>query len=146
MTTSTITGQDFAARMDRLGVTQNFLSLYVGLSQSEISKIVGGIRPQGESHRKISDALRELEVAATYFYPMKPSFEDVNAVKAWLRSPALPNLFNLLTNAQLARLNASELTAVNAISRENERLEGEAVVIREQTQKSWLEFFETVNQ
>jgi transcriptional regulator with XRE-family HTH domain len=137
------TEQDFAARMDKLGVTQSFLAQYVGLSQSEVSKIVGGIRPQDSQRTKqIDEALQELEGVAVFFAPMKPAFEDADAVKAWLRSPVLPNLFKLLTDAQLLQLNASELTAVNAVSSENERLEAEIAALQEKTRNeftAWME-------
>jgi hypothetical protein len=133
---------DFAARMERLGVVQQFLADYTGLSQSEVSKIVGGIRSQGEGHRKINDALHELEQVAAVFSPMKPAFEDANAVKAWRIRPDLPNLFRLLTDAQLQQLNASELTVVNARFAECERLEDETAAINEKSRNDWLGYFE----
>src|SRR5580692_4465338 len=80
MTTATPTiGQDFAARIEALGISQEFLAQYVGLSQSEISKLISGVRPQGEGHRKINDALRDLENVVECFRPMKPLFDDADA-------------------------------------------------------------------
>jgi transcriptional regulator with XRE-family HTH domain len=145
MTIAPTTEQDFAVRMENLGVTQEFLARYVGLSQSEVSKLVSGVRPQGEGHRKINDALQELENVVEFFKPMKPLFDDADAVKEWLRSPSLPNLFALLSHAQLLQLNASELTAVNAISLDCERLEEEIAAIQEKTRKEFLAWLENPN-
>ena len=128
--------------MESLGVTQEFLARYVGLSQSEVSKLVSGVRPQGEGHRKINDALQELESVAEFFKPMKPMFDDADAVKKWLSSPSLPNLFSLLTDAQLLQLNVSELTAMNIISADCERMEAEIAALQEKTQKEFIAWLE----
>lgn len=145
MTISQTTEQDFAARMESLGVTQEFLARYVGLSQSEVSKLVSGVRPQGEGHRKISDALRELETVAECFKPMKPLFDDADAVKNWLSSPNLPNLFALLSPAQLLKATSQELTSLNASYTESERLEGEISAVQEKSRQEWIKFLEEVS-
>jgi transcriptional regulator with XRE-family HTH domain len=143
MTTATPTiGQDFAARIEALGISQEFLAQYVGLSQSEISKLISGVRPQGEGHRKINDALRDLENVVECFRPMKPLFDDADAVKEWLCSPSLPNLFKLLTDAQLKQLSAQELTTVNAMYAEGERLEAEIATLQEETRKKFIDWLE----
>jgi transcriptional regulator with XRE-family HTH domain len=143
MTITPTTEQDFAARMECLGVTQEFLARYVGLSQSEVSKLISGVRPQGEGHRKINDALQELEAIAACFAPMKPAFENADAVREWLRSPTLPNLFKLLTDAQLQYLDAAWLTSVSAISSDCERLEAEIAASHQQARDAWLEFLQS---
>jgi transcriptional regulator with XRE-family HTH domain len=142
MTITPTTEQDFAARMESLAVTQEFLARYVGLSQSEVSKLVSGVRPQGEGHRKINDALRDLESVVECFRPMKPLFDDADAVKEWLRCPSLPTLFKLLSDAQLKQLNAQELTSLNAIYAEGERLEAEIAAIQEETRKRFIAWME----
>jgi transcriptional regulator with XRE-family HTH domain len=82
MTIAPTTEQYFAERMERLGLTQCFLAEYVGLSQGAISKAVNGLTDSQRT--KINDALRELEGIAKFFKPMKPAFDDGDAVKAWL--------------------------------------------------------------
>lgn len=136
----TTTEQDFAARMENLGVTQSFLAEYVGLSQSAISKAVNELTDSQRT--KISDALRELESVASFFAPMKPLFEDADAVKQWLRSPVLPNLFKLLTDAQLLQLKASELTVVNELSAQGEAIEERIAALEEKTRKEFLAWLE----
>lgn len=125
---------DFAARIDRLGATQEFVGRFVGLSQSEVSRLVSGVRLPGDGHRKLDAGLRELENVAEFFLPMKPMFDDPDAVKEWLRSPSLPNLFKLLTDAQLAQLKTSELTAVNALFSKGDRLEEEIARTQERSE------------
>jgi transcriptional regulator with XRE-family HTH domain len=144
MTVTANQNQNFAARMKTIGVTQEFLADYIGVSQSEISKRVCGIRPQGEGHREIDRALQDLEGIAACFSPLKPLFDDVAAVKEWLVRPALPILFRLLSDVQLPQINASVLTSLNAMSRENERLEAEIELSQEETQSLWLEFLQEV--
>jgi transcriptional regulator with XRE-family HTH domain len=139
---SPIFAKDFAARMSRLGITQEFLARYVGLSQSEISKILSGVRSQSFCAPQINDALRELEDVAECFHPMKPLFDDPDAVKQWISSPSLPRLFSLLSDAQLKLLTAEELTAANAISLECERLEEEIAALHEATRKMFGEWLE----
>jgi transcriptional regulator with XRE-family HTH domain len=144
MTVTANQNQNFAARMKAIGVTQEFLADYIGVSQSEISKRVCGIRPQGEGHREIDRALRELESVAVCFYPMKLLFDNVPAVKEWLVRPALPILFKMLTDAQLSQVAPECLTSLNIISRESERLGEEIEISQEQTQTLWLEFLQEV--
>jgi len=109
-----MTDTEQAARMKRLGITQEFLAEYVGLSQSEVSKVVSGVRAPGKSHRKIANALQELEAVAVFFAPMKPAFEDADAVKEWLHSPALPNLFKLLTSVPRSQQKKDDLQQVHS--------------------------------
>jgi predicted transcriptional regulator len=146
MTTAATIEQSLAARIENLGVTQEFLATYVGLSQSEVSKLVSGVRPQGESHRKIDEALRELENLARFFSPMKIAFDEADVVKAWIHNPSLPNLFKLLSDAQLAQLKPSELTAANEMfaksEKESEELESEIAAIHEATRKIFTEWLE----
>jgi hypothetical protein len=136
MTIAPTTEQDFAARMERLGITQKFLGEYVGLTQSTISKTVN--ESTDGQRTKINEALRELEGVAAFFAPMKPLFDDVGAVKAWLRSPGLPNLFKLLSHTQLLQLKASALTTVNAMSLECEHKEREIEAIQAKTQREFV--------
>jgi|SRR5208282_1393043 len=138
-------GQHFAARMESLGVTQEFLARYVGLSQPEVSKLVSGIRPQGEGHRKINDALRELENVAECFKPMKPLFDNVDAVKNWLASPNLPNLFALLSSAQLLKATPQELTCLSASYANCESLEDKIAATQEKSRQEWITFLEEVS-
>lgn len=141
MTIATPTiGQDFAARMERLGLTQTFLAEYTGLSQSAISKTVNELTDSQRT--RINEALRELENVAEFFRPMKPLFDDAGAVKRWLASPSLPNLFALLSDAQLKKLDTTALTAVNAIYAEGEKLEAEIAAINEATRKTFLDWLE----
>jgi transcriptional regulator with XRE-family HTH domain len=143
---SPIFAEDFAARLARLGITQEFLATYIGLSQSEVSKIVSGVRPQGKGHQKINEALLELENLARFFAPMKIAFDQADSVKEWLRSPSLPNLFALLSDAQLAQLKPLELTAANALfeksEKESQKLESEIAAINEATRKKFAEWLE----
>jgi transcriptional regulator with XRE-family HTH domain len=92
MTTATPTiGEDFSLRMERLGVTQEFLGEFTGLSQSAISKAVNELTDSQRS--KINAALRELEEISALFYPQKLWFEDAKATREWINSPQLPCLF-----------------------------------------------------
>jgi transcriptional regulator with XRE-family HTH domain len=144
MTTAAPTiGQDFAARMKQLGVTQEFLAAYTGLSQSAISKAVNELTDNQRT--KIHNAIQELETVAECFKPMKPLFDDVDAVKKWLSSPNLPNLFALLSPAQLLKATSQELTSLNASYTESERLEGEIAAIQEKSRQEWITFLEEVS-
>jgi predicted transcriptional regulator len=140
MTIAPTTEQDFAARMEKIGVTQSFLAGYVGLSQSAISKAVNELTDSQRT--RINEALRELEEMSAFFAPMKPLFGDAAAVKEWLRSPALPNLFKLLTDAQLMQLNTQELTQLNAISLQGDRLEEKIEASEQRTQRLFLDWLE----
>jgi transcriptional regulator with XRE-family HTH domain len=144
-TASTIMPSDLVARMDRLGVTQEFLARYVGLSQPEVSKLVSGVRPQGEGHRKIADALRELEGISAIFAPLQPQFKSVSDVKSFLQNPRLPNLFALLTPAQVVNIPGQDLTNLNAISLRGDRMEQEIKESEIRTRDLWVEFFEEVS-
>jgi transcriptional regulator with XRE-family HTH domain len=126
---------DLVARMERLCISQEFLAQYVGLSQSEVSKLISGVRPQGEGHRKINDALKELEGIALYFLPMKPLFDDADAVKKWRDSPRLPNLFSLIGDAQWRQLDE-----INRLDADNTRMEREIEEISQKSQKLFLEW------
>jgi hypothetical protein len=84
-------GDDFSLRMERLGVTQEFLGAFTGLSQSAISKAVNELTDSQRT--KINAALRELEEISALFYPQKLWFEDAKATREWINSPQLPRLF-----------------------------------------------------
>jgi hypothetical protein len=137
-TTPTIMPSDLVARMSRLGVNQEFMAQYVGLSQSEVSKLVSGVRPQGEGHRKIADALRELEGISAIFFPLQPQFKSVPAVKEFLRNPRLPAIFELLTPAQVLSLPEQDLTNLNAISLQGDALEASIAAIQKESQENFL--------
>ena len=137
-TAPTIMPSDLVARMDRLSVTQEFLARYVGLSQPEVSKLISGVRPQGEGHRKIADALRELEGISAIFAPLQPQFKSVSDVKSFLQNPRLPNLFALLTPAQVVNLPGQDLTNLNAISLQGDALEREIAAIKAKSQEDFL--------
>jgi len=107
---------------------------------------VSGVGPQGKGHQKINEALLELENLARFFAPMKIAFDQADSVKEWLRSPSLPNLFALLSDAQLAQLKPLELTAANALfeksEKESQKLESEIAAINEATRKKFAEWLE----
>jgi len=146
----TTTEQDFAARMEKLGVTQSFLAEYVGLSQSAISKAVNELTDSQRT--KISDALLELEEISALFYPQKLWFQDAKATREWIDSPRLPRLFSVILAAQKNRaagVAGSHQEAVMQYALEKleecRRLEAEIASIQEKSRDEWSKFLEEIN-
>jgi hypothetical protein len=135
------------ARLEKIGMSQGVFAKLCGTNKAEFSRMLNGLKPMSGSQTaefyRMLDAVEEM---VKLFSPLKPSLDEADAIREWLRSPSLPNLFALLSDAQLAQLKPSELTAANALleksEKESQKLESEIAALHEATRKMFGEWLE----
>jgi hypothetical protein len=76
-------------RCERLGVSQNFLASYIGISKSELSRCLNGRGMGGERTEQLNKALSELENLVELFQPMPLRFDDAGQIRDLVRASGL---------------------------------------------------------
>jgi transcriptional regulator with XRE-family HTH domain len=90
------------ARLERLGMTQEFFAGLCGISKAELSRLLNGRKAlSGDQTVEFYAMLSKLEELVKFLEPMKFSWNDPKATRAWLDSPSLPNLFTFLSNLRV---------------------------------------------
>jgi predicted transcriptional regulator len=85
------------ARCETIGISQNFLAQYVGISKSDLSKALSkGLG--GELSQKLDRALVELESLAGFFQIVPLSFDDPDQIRELVRG------FGLMHESEKERL------------------------------------------